>query len=133
MAWSWSHTDEAYWNVRENIARLPLTTLHVIYAEWRASGHGSKRYESWCPQFNARKYWDALRYAAEHLDSCALAEQIYAWAEEGSTCDNGGWDAWVCPHGCHTVPFSPIEEDGEVHDDGGYAEHGRGVPEVVKG
>jgi hypothetical protein len=27
-----------------------------------------------------------------------------------AVCDNGGFEAWVCPYGCHTLPFDLMEE-----------------------
>jgi hypothetical protein len=35
-----------------------------------------------------------------------LVDMIWAFAEQQRTCDNGGFNAWMCPYGCHTVPFS---------------------------
>lgn len=104
MAWSWSHTDTAYNAARENLHDLPLTDLHVIYAEWRASQFGTKHFDPVCPGHDSRRYWDALRHAVD-LPGDVLADIIWDWSSEYATCDNGGWNAWVCPHGCHTVPF----------------------------
>ena len=37
MAWSWSHSQEAYENARENLSELDKETLEIIFAEWRAA------------------------------------------------------------------------------------------------
>ena len=37
MAWSWSHSQEAYENARENLSTLDRETLEIIFAEWRAA------------------------------------------------------------------------------------------------
>lgn len=37
-------------------------------------------------------------------------ESMWEWIEELATC---GFDCWVCPTGCHTVPFDR-ENDGEA-------------------
>jgi len=31
-------------------------------------------------------------------------ERKYPLADQ-QHCDNGGWNCWLCPSGCHTVPF----------------------------
>ena len=111
MAWSWSHTAEAYQNARDNFLELPPSTLRVILAEWAAA----KRNEYGGYDFNLRKYRKAIRenYRLERrlgphiLES--LAEDCWNKIEELATCDNGGFDCWVCPFGCHTVSFDRIE------------------------
>lgn len=115
MAWNWSHTQEAYSNARANLEELPLPTLHVIYAEWRASGYGTAKFDCVCPDHNSRKYWDALRYACE-LPADILVDIIWQWCEEYAVCDTGGFNAWVCPHGCHTVSFDRTEETEETEE-----------------
>jgi hypothetical protein len=37
MAWSWSHTGEAYENVKANIEAKPREWLEVVWAEWVAA------------------------------------------------------------------------------------------------
>jgi len=41
-----------------------------------------------------------------------LADFIWEQASEYATCDNGGFNAWMCPSGCgcHCVSFSPPDE-----------------------
>ena len=41
MAWSWSHTQEAYDAAKANCYALDHETLTVIWAEWRAYAHQS--------------------------------------------------------------------------------------------
>ena len=104
MAWSWSHTAEAYDNAWQNIAELPKETLDVIYAEWKARTFDGEPDCEECERFNERRYDRALRHASA-LSAVVLAEVIWDNAEEQATCDNGGFNAWVCPYGCHTVSF----------------------------
>jgi hypothetical protein len=113
MAWSWSHTAEAYQNARDSFLELPPSTLRVILAEWVAA----ERDEYGEYDFNLRKYRKAIRenYRLERrlgphiLES--LAEDCWNRIEELATCDNGGWNCWVCPFGCHTVPFNRAETE----------------------
>src|SRR5262245_48025360 len=104
MAWEWSHTPEAYSDAYENLGKLPHGELAVIWAEWRAWDGNS-----FAPQLK-RGYKSRLR-EAKRLPADILADSIWEKAEELRTCENGGWDAWVCPFGCHTVPFSCESED----------------------
>jgi hypothetical protein len=114
MAWSWSHTAEAYDNARENLARLPKEKLEIIFAEWRAAqGKGGIIHDH--NEFNERKYNRALAYA-KTLDDETLVDFIWERAEEAATCDNGGFEAWMCPSGCHTVSFSPLDEPEDEED-----------------
>lgn len=102
MAWSWSHTTEAYQNAETNTHGLALKTLQVIWAEWKA--HTSREDDE--AGFNEEKYKAALRLA-HGKSATALAEDIWQWASELATCTNGGFEAWLCPFGCgcHMVPF----------------------------
>lgn len=104
MAWQWSHTAEAYENAFNNLRELPRDKLDVIFAEWRAAGVDTDKYDS--EAFNQRKYARALAYAKE-LDTEELCDAIWNWAENAATCDNGGYNAWLCPSGCgcHCVSF----------------------------
>jgi hypothetical protein len=111
MAWSWSHTEEAYANAERNLRALPKTELEIIYAEWRAAQGKHGVVDTTDPAFNERKYARALKHA-KTLEDDVLADFVWARAEELATCDTGGFEAWMCPHGCgpHRVSFSPPEE-----------------------
>lgn len=108
MAWSWSHTGEAYAAARDNLARLPKEELEIIFAEWRAAqGKGGVIEDS--NRFSEKKYFRALAFA-KTLPDDVLADFIWERAEESATCDNGGFNAWVCPSGCHRVSFDPHDD-----------------------
>lgn len=115
MAWSWSHTNEAQANARCNLHASTSLALRIIFAEWRAAQlrkpeHGSR----WSgTKFDQKKYDKALQHAATLPDD-VLADQIWEWACELATCDNGGSNCWVCPYGCHTVAWDPPEEPEEA-------------------
>jgi hypothetical protein len=105
MAWSWSHTQEAYEKARLNFFDLSASELRTIFAEWEASTHNDENGE-W--EFDSRKYEKALRknYRIERkLGIKHLCEVYWERIQEFATCTNGGWEAYVCPSGCHTVSF----------------------------
>lgn len=109
MAWSWSHTAEAYDNARLNIQDLPHEDLVTILAEIRA-----KKWDDDNPDeplsFNNGKY-NEFYEESDKLSNDILADAIWEFASEYRTCDNGGFNAHVCPYGCHTVSFDRNEEE----------------------
>lgn len=117
MAWSWSHTDEAYATAERNLRALSKETLEIIFAEWRAA---QDRHGVVDEQLLAnRKYARALEHA-KTLPADVLADFIWEKASAQATCDNGGFAAWMCPYGCgpHCVSFSdPGESDESVDTD----------------
>ena len=106
MAWSWSHTQEAYDAAKANCYALDHETLTVIWAEWRAYAH-----QSGVGSFDADNYQRALNSGGK-LPTDVLAQEVWEKAEAQATCDNGGWNAWLCPYGCgpHCVPFTKEDE-----------------------
>lgn len=116
MAWSWSHSQEAYANAQANLEELPLETLRVIEAEWRALMVPVET-----RTFSQSKYVRAIKaIEGENLSAEDLAADIWVSASEQATCDNGGYNAWMCPFGCHTVSFdNPLYEQWlELKQDG---------------
>ncbi len=105
MAWSWSHTPEAYANARENLLDLSPELIREIWAEWQAWNG-----DSVVPQIDVDTF-DAEHARAAELPVDALASDIWEKASELATCDNGGWQAWLCPFGCdaHKAPFDREE------------------------
>ena len=118
MAWSWSHTQQAYADARENLSELDRETLEIIFAEWRAAQGKNGMIDPVCPNFSERKYDRALKHA-KTLDHDTLVDFIWERASEFATCDNGGFEAWMCPHGCgpHCVSFNPPEDAHGDDDD----------------
>lgn len=104
MAWGWSHNPEAYRAAEFNLRSLPLEDLAVIFAEWRAAqSRGGRIVDT--DDFCERKYRRALAWGMRQ-DPSILADFVWSQSEEMATCDNGGFNCWVCPSGCHTVSFS---------------------------
>lgn len=102
MAWSWSHTAEAYQDAYLNVRDLPRETLVEILAEWHARDEGSP------DGFNAEAFEDErARLAGDLPTTDVLADYVWELASDQQTCDNGGFSAWLCPYGCgpHTVAF----------------------------
>lgn len=104
MAWSWSHTAEAYASLSERIGLQSREWLQIVYAEWEAAEPDDDGGEA---GFNEAKYKEALAHA-KTLDGEVLADYIYTKAEEQALCTNGGWEAWCCPWGCHLLSFSEV-------------------------
>lgn len=102
MAWEWSHTQEAYDYAKQRLLGTRTGVLQVIYAEWRISeaprgGNPDDCTEGYIEQ-------------ASRLEHDVLAHLVWEKASEQRICDTGGFNAWICPWGCHTVPFGPKEE-----------------------
>ncbi len=104
MAWEWSHTNEAYANAEANARELPRAELLTILREWahrdRVDGDilrvrlGAKRPGGF-----------RLPVGIRQLATADLADRVWERAEQLRTCTTGGHDAYLCPYGCHTVPF----------------------------
>jgi hypothetical protein len=116
MTWEWSHAPEAYADARENLEDLDPVELQVIYAEWAANrtAEGPCREDDDPPgggtSVNGEDF-DEVRYAqaldeARGLTPDVLADAIWRHAEGLRNCTDGGWQAWVCPYGCHLVAMS---------------------------
>jgi hypothetical protein len=108
MAWSWSHSQEAYCDARDNVGRKSREWLEVCYAEWWAAGSNDCGYVDGTA-FDEGIY-NVVLIEAKTLPDDVLADHIWDQMQEQATCDNGGWNAWCCPSGCHTVSFSPESE-----------------------
>jgi hypothetical protein len=118
MAWGWSHTEAAYENARENLYALDAEDICIIWAEWRAA----VPVEDDEAEFKPKKYAKALKKAKLRIEEGladrgdivtpieSMADEIWEHASAYATCDNGGFNAWVCPWGCHTVSFD--KDDG---------------------
>jgi hypothetical protein len=130
MAWEWSHSQEAYAAVKRQLDdkaesaaggdREAQEWLLVVTAEW-AMGEGCRLpYAVWL-----KRYKKAMRAAAASvrrgpdagLGWQNLADAIWDKSEAQATCDNGGWNAWVCPDGCHTLPFTHPDEASQDQEE----------------
>lgn len=110
MAWEWSHTDEAYSNAREQVEALPRAELLTILREWAYHDReqaGRLRGRAIGPSGRVRGF--RLPAGMRRLTADVLVDLIWSRMEEQRTCTNGGWAAYCCPDGCHTVPFDPVD------------------------
>lgn len=113
MAWEWSHTSEAYACAYAHVQRLPRRTLLVVLREWAYHDReqaGRLRFphgrQVWTDQHGrTRVRGFRLPNGIRQLSQDTLADLVWTRAEVHRTCTNGGWEAYVCPDGCHTVPF----------------------------
>ena len=116
MAWSWSHTDEAYAEIEQQIHEKADAAnngdqeasgwLQVVWSEWVARNWKKDRVTT---DLDLRKYERAIARAkrqGEELGYDKLATDIWNWSSELATCTNGGGNAWCCPFGCHLIPFT---------------------------
>ena len=104
MAWEWSHMHEAYRDAELNVGDLDDSTLAIIYAEWKSKDSR----EDYAGGFNTVKYIRGMTRAVYLIRRgwrASLEWVVWNQSSEQATCDNGGFNAWVCPFGCHTVPF----------------------------
>jgi hypothetical protein len=110
MAWSWSHTYEAYLYAHSQLYLLDRDTLLEIAAEWRMHDKHPDNDAAWADQWPKALAFIRSKFCA--LPNASIAEYVWKRAYEQQTCDNGGWNAWMCPYGCgpHCVDFSPENE-----------------------
>lgn len=101
MAWEWSHTPEAYAYAQDRVSRLTKRVLLEILGEWQYHDQNHADDDT-VPSFDLPTHVRKL-----HRDT--LVDLVWSRAEEHRTCTNGGWECYVCPDGCHTVPFGPKE------------------------
>ena len=114
MAWSWSHSGEAYRAAEFNLRHLDREDLEIVFAEWRACQGRRNTFDS--NAFCQRRYLRALMWAKEQSIDL-LCDYIWERASYEATCDRGGHNAWICPSGCHTVPFDvPAEQYEECFE-----------------
>ena len=111
MAWEWSHATEAYQEARELLGQKSLAYLTECLAECTAS----TRDENYNWDFDGDAFNTNLAQlkADDNLSKSAgvhhltrrenLADRIWHYAEEVRTTDNGGYNFWMCPYGCHVV------------------------------
>lgn len=103
MAWSWSHSPEAYTNLYNNLQRESVETLATCLAEWKTNEWDAVNLDADSGFDNGT--YEAFLADAMKLTPDVLADAVYRKSEEQATCDNGGFNAWICPYGCHMKSF----------------------------
>lgn len=101
MSWEWSHTNEAYEAAKSNLQSKDRDFLEVAYCEWVAMLATVKNENlDWLEVYNAEMQ------RVKEMQTESLIDHIWERASELRTSDNGGFNAYMCPDGCHTVSFS---------------------------
>ncbi len=115
MAWSWSHSQEAYVYARSGLSKLPINTLIEVAAEWKVllAYREANPSHQWCndPPYTTDVYLSKLndaRRGVKQYTCDALVEYVWDCMQEAATCDNGGYNAWVDPQGWITMSFSAV-------------------------
>ncbi len=116
MVWSWSHTDEAIAGVEEQLSvkaeeandgdKDAANWLHIVWAEWVASTWEDDMIMA---DLDMRKYERCLVRAKRQGETIGyekVAQDIWQWTSQLAACTNGGHEAYVCPFGCHLLPFA---------------------------
>ena len=125
MAWEWSHTAEAQEMALQNLGRKSIKFLSECYAEWKCEEimDASKSFQdelfmfadddSPVPELPNVLKTDPMRDGryegfvkeAKEMDKDELVGWVWEKSSEQRTCENGGYDPWMCPHGCHKVKW----------------------------
>lgn len=108
MTWGWDHCNRSYRNAKANLFDLCHETLAVIYAEIKAC-HTSSSGEN---ELDVPEYSDELLLARD-IPSSSLVDFIWESMDSRRLCDEGGFNAYCCPYGCHTVSFERRETEDE--------------------
>lgn len=103
MAWEWSHSQEAYRDAELNLEEQSIDWLREVLIEIIHHQYGDYGLSFELLEEHIQKEFD-------EWDKEKLVELIWEHAStQNRTCDNGGFNAWMCPTGCHTVPFDRNE------------------------
>jgi hypothetical protein len=129
MTWEWSHTTEAYENVRNNIFNLDIETLKECVVEIWTYQQCVTNETSLCNllgedvpdyDFNKDDYYDiqiAERIRnSEKLDNLCLpelSEIVWEFASQQRECTNGGHYALISPYHTWVVSFDKEEVENE--------------------
>lgn len=104
MTWEWSHSPDAIDAAAYNLSKLPMAELKDIAREWAHHDREARGI--------IRQRAGSVRPAGFRLPSSlarasrdALITWIWERMEAHRTCDTGGFRAYACLYGCHTVPF----------------------------
>lgn len=108
--WSWSYSNEGIDLIMKGIENEPLHDLEVAYAEFEA--YRLKDRPNVKHEFNSAAYRRALKQARliAETGEDILVSAIQSRAQEFSGSDNGGWNAYYCPYGCHTINLNDAEK-----------------------
>lgn len=134
MTWEWSHTNEAYENVRNNIRNLDIETLKECVVEIWTYQQCVTNETSLCNllgedtpdyDFNRDNYYDEQiadrirnserleelceSHTNSSEESTELSEIVWEFASEMRECDNCGFNSYISPYHTFQVSFSSEE------------------------
>ena len=130
MAWSWSHSQEAYDKAHANLGKKSVKFLAECYAEWKCRDideavkainerllmTGDASVDELPEELRTDPYTDG-RYEGFVADAKNMSMENgreylveLVWArmsseDGGRMCGIGGYSPWACPDGCHTVEW----------------------------
>ena len=110
MAWEWSHSQEAYDNARENLDNLDILDIYDIWAEIQTcyALNVDNEYPTQDTHSFDESIYEQFTSISYNIPDHILRDFIWDVMNDFRTCDNGGFNAWCCPYGCHTVPFDKV-------------------------
>jgi hypothetical protein len=125
MAWEWLHSQEAYDNLRFNMESLVESGLAWFGDDTTPNGSLQNLkdlefcVESWaeCKLVSEGKICNVENFDVAFMKGMELiqfngeffVDSWFEMVESIRLCSNGGHNAYVCPTGCHTLPFEKIE------------------------
>lgn len=125
MAWEWGHDNAATEYAREQLWKIHRTDLIEMAREWKYKINevAEKAYddEHWLDEDDvvAEPFEAPCKFDVDMASDEALKEFIWAGAESweiGRLCTNGGYEIYLCPHGCHTVDLADMPEDWSTEE-----------------
>jgi hypothetical protein len=120
MVWDWSHSPEAYATLRENMQWLIESGLAHFSDAPTLQNLADMEFcvESWAEcklnaegkQCNVETFDVAFMRGLElfRMGGDAFLDSWWDMVSDIRLCTNGGHYAYVCPFGCHKLPFDPI-------------------------
>jgi hypothetical protein len=134
MAWEWSHTNEAYEQVRRELEKKSVKWLAIAWAEFKCKqiedamkelqNRLENSFDEDSPDYDGDvglpsvldtnpildgRLEHFVSYATEQAREYGkehIADWVWEFMSELRTCDNGGHALWACPHGCHKIELS---------------------------
>lgn len=106
MSWEWSHAPEAYEAARKNLAKKLKWELRVMWSEIEVAEKDEDGFYITNSSGLDLKLYGKKLVESRNILKKDLIERIWKFMEEFRTCDNGGFNAYCCPYGCHMVSFS---------------------------
>lgn len=105
MAWEWSYSQEGLDNIRDNIMDMDIDRAIEALAECKAQGSREDfegGFDSDTFEVESKRLASELKRNGAYFADI-IKEELASQSAKIATCDNGGFQVWICPFGCHTV------------------------------